>query len=104
MSTDLELNKLIAKASAIVKSDYQLAKTLGIPQQHVSNWKTGERVCSPEDCARLADIANEDGHLEYIRRTIKKYHGTTRGIHLQQILFKWVDSEQAKATKKPPTA
>lgn len=99
MSTDIKLNKLIARASAIVKSDKLLAEELGIPQQHISNWKTGERICSPEDCARLADIANEDGHLEYVKRTILKYSGTTRGRHLQEILGKWVDDEERKQAR-----
>lgn len=94
MSTDETLNNLISRASAIVKSDYRLAKTLGIPQQHISNWKAGTRVCSPEDSARLADIAQENGHLEYIRATIQKYSGTTRGRHLQEILGAWVATQE----------
>ena len=88
MASDESLNLLIDKASAIAKSDYKLAKVLEIPQQHISNWKAGTRVCSPEDRARLADIANDDGHLEFLRATIKKYEGTTRGEHMKKILKK----------------
>lgn len=82
------LNKLIADASAIAGSEYQVAKILGIPQSHISEWKAGRRSCVPADRARLAGIARQDAVQELVRATLESTEGTKRGEQLQQLLGK----------------
>lgn len=87
MSTDARLNLLIAKAGAIVGSEYRLAKELGVPQHHLSEWKAGRRKCTPGDRARLAGFAKEDAVQELVRATIDAAKGTKRE-QLQRALGK----------------
>lgn len=87
METDPSLNSLIAKAASIVGSEYRLAKELGIPQTHISAWKSGERNCVPSDRARLAGFAREDAVQELVRSTIDSAKGLKR-VQLQQVLGK----------------
>jgi hypothetical protein len=89
MSTpDEELIALIHRAAAATGSEYKLAKAMGIPQQHVSNWKAGTRACVPADRARLAGFAREDAIQELIRATLKQTEGTLRGEQLRRLLGK----------------
>jgi DNA-binding transcriptional regulator YdaS (Cro superfamily) len=87
MSNDESLNLLIAKAAAIAGSEYKLAKLLGIPQPHVSAWKSGKRTCTPGDRARLAGFAHEDAQQELARATINAATGIKRE-QLQRLLGK----------------
>jgi len=89
MTIDDSLISLIKKAAAIVGSEYKLAKELGIPQQHISNWKTGNRTCTPADRARLAGFAKEDAVQELVRATIESAKGAKRE-QLQALLGKWL--------------
>lgn len=79
---------LLSKAAKTAGSEYQVAKTLGIPQSHISEWKNGKRPCSPEDRARLAALANEDAIQELVRATLEKHDGTKKGEQLWAILGK----------------
>lgn len=88
MSNQEPLILLIEKAAAIAGSEYKLAKAMGIPQQHISNWKQGTRTCTPEDRARLAGFAREDAVQELIRATLEKTAGTLRGEQLYKLLGK----------------
>jgi DNA-binding transcriptional regulator YdaS (Cro superfamily) len=90
MSTDQNLLALIAKASEAVGSDAKLARAMGIAQQNISLWKSGERTCTPEDRARLAGFAKEDALQELVRATLEKTAGTLRGEQLRQVLGKWL--------------
>jgi DNA-binding transcriptional regulator YdaS (Cro superfamily) len=90
MSTDQNLIALIAKASQAVGSDAKLARAMGIAQQNISLWKSGERTCTPEDRARLAGFAKEDALQELVRATLEKTAGTLRGEQLRQVLGKWL--------------
>lgn len=85
---DAELVSLIKKAGLTVGSEYKLAQLMGIPQQTLSNWKAGDRTCTPEDRARLAGFANEDALQELVRSTLKKHEGTRKGEQLFQLLGK----------------
>ena len=89
MSRDPSLNLLIEKAGAIAGSEYKLAKAMGIPQQQISNWKSGSRTCTPPDRARLAGFAREDAVQELVRATLDQTAGTLRGEQLKQVLGKW---------------
>lgn len=81
---------LIEKAAAVVGSESKLAKSMGIPQTNISNWKAGTRTCTPEDRARLAGFAREDAVQELVRATLEKTEGTLRGDQLRQVLGKWL--------------
>lgn len=84
------LKTLIDKAAAIVGSEAKLARALGVPAQHVSNWKAGSRTCMPEDRARIAGFAHEDALQELVRATLEKTEGTLRGEQLRKVLGKWL--------------
>lgn len=66
---------LIQQAAQRVGSEYKLAKVLGIPQHHISEWKSGDRNCVPADRARLAGLAGEDAVLELVRATLEQSKG-----------------------------
>lgn len=81
---------LIDKAAQAVGSEAKLAKAMGLPQSNISNWKAGDRTCTPEDRARLAGFAKEDALQELVRATLEKTAGTLRGEQLRQVLGKWL--------------
>lgn len=87
MSTpDLEVVRLLDEARARLGSDYKVAKTLRVPQQHVSEWRTGKRTCVPADRALLAFIAGLDAQEELTHATLSRYEGTPRGEMLRKAL------------------
>ncbi|MCY1168679.1 hypothetical protein D9M73_86820 [compost metagenome] len=88
MQAQEQLNALIDKAAHVVGSEAKLAKAMGIPQSHISNWKAGDRTCTPEDRARLAGFAQEDALQELVRAVLEKTAGTLRGDQLRKVLGK----------------
>lgn len=52
--------ELIKRAESLTNGPVALARELGIPQQHVSDWKAERRTCPPDMRARLAAIAGLD--------------------------------------------
>ena len=82
------LNDLIDKASAIVGNDAKLARSLGVPPQHVSNWRHGTRTATPEDWALLASAAGLDPEEALIRATLAKHADTPKGERLTTALGK----------------
>ena len=78
---------LIEKAGLICGSEYKLAKAMGIPPQHITNWKAGDRTCTPADRARLAGFAREDAVQELVRATIEASKGIKQE-QLKQVLGK----------------
>lgn len=82
MSQDQSLINLIEKAGNAVGSEYKLAKAMGIPQAHISNWKSGLRNCTPADRARLAGFAQEDAVQELVRATIN----SAKGLKHEQLM------------------
>lgn len=95
MSKNVSLNLLIAKAGAIAGSEYKLAKAMGIPQQHISAWKSGVKNCTPPDRARLAGFAREDAVQELVRSTLEQTAGTLRGEQLMRVLGKQLQATGA---------
>ena len=88
MQDDDDLNKLINAASARAGSDGKLALMLGVPRQHVSNWRHGHRTCTPENMALLAHIAGLDAIETLARATVRQYEGTAKGDLLMRALGK----------------
>lgn len=85
-TTDLEVVRLLDAAKDRLGSDYKVAKVMGVPQQQVSEWRTGKRTCVAADRALLAGLAGEDALQELVRATLAKYDGTSRGDKLRQLL------------------
>lgn len=83
-----ELNLLIDKASAIAGGDSKLARSLGVPPQHVSNWRHGHKTCMPADQALLAHIAGLDPVQTLARATVRQYEGKAKGDALMKALGK----------------
>lgn len=83
-----ELKILIDRAASIVGSDYKIAKQLGIPQGHVSDWRHGRRTCTPADQALLAHMAGLDPVQTLARATVYQYEGKKKGDALMKALGK----------------
>jgi transcriptional regulator with XRE-family HTH domain len=49
-----------ARSASDIPSDYALAKRLGIPTQHISNWRNGRGFPSPLISFQLAKLAQLD--------------------------------------------
>lgn len=61
----MQAPELIEKAKkATGLHDAELARTLGIPYQDLSNWKHGRRTCPPDMRARLARLCGLDPRAE----------------------------------------
>jgi len=83
-----ELNELITRASAIAGSDGKLARSLGVPPQHVSNWRHGHKTCTPADQALMAHVAGLDPVQVLARATVRQYEGKAKGDALLKALGK----------------
>lgn len=83
-----QLNLLIDKAAAIAGSDYRLAKNLGVPRQHVSNWRAGCRPCPIGEIVLMADIAGLRPDEWLAREIVAKHEGTEKGARLTEALKK----------------
>jgi len=83
-----ELNDLIDRAAKISGSDGKLARTLGVPPQHVSNWRHGHKTCTPADQALMAHVAGLDPVQTLARATVRQYEGKAKGDALMKALGK----------------
>lgn len=83
-----ELNLLIDQASKIAGDDTKLAKMIGQPKQHISNWRHGKRTATPEDQALMAAIAGLDATQVLARAMVAKHEGTAKGDLLMKALGK----------------
>jgi len=83
-----QLNLLIDKAKTIAGSDYALAKDLGVPRQHLSNWRKGTRACPIGEIVLMADIAGLKPEEWIARALTSKHEGTRKGERLTEALKK----------------
>lgn len=83
-----QLILLIDKAKEIAGTDARLAALLGQHYQVVSNWRSGLKRPSIEDCALLASIAGLDPAAEMARAALRKHAGTKKGDLLMKALGK----------------
>jgi len=83
-----ELNDLIDRAAKVAGSDGKLARTLGVPPQHVSNWRHGHKTCTPADQALMAHVAGLDPVQTLARATVRQYEGKAKGDALMKALGK----------------
>ncbi|BEP55054.1 hypothetical protein GmRootV118_22980 [Variovorax sp. V118] len=83
-----ELNELIDRAAKIAGSDGKLARSLGVPPQHVSNWRHGHKTCTPADQALMAHVAGLDPVETLARATVRQYEGKAKGDALMKALGK----------------
>lgn len=89
MSTpNLEVVRLLNAAREHTGSDYRTAQVLGVPQQHVSEWRSGKRTCVPADRARIAGLAHEDAVQQLVLATLDATEGTKRGEQLRALMGK----------------
>lgn len=82
----MRLNLLIERAASIAGSEYKIAKSLGIPQSHITGWKHGTRTCSAEDRALLADLAGVDPLPEIAEAMAERWAGKPKGERLREVL------------------
>jgi len=82
------LNELIDRAAQIAGSDYKLAQTLGVPRQHVSAWRHGNKTATPADQALMAHVAGLDPVQVLARATVEAFEGKPKGDALMKALGK----------------
>lgn len=56
----MQAPELIKCAEKHAGSASAVARALGVPTSHLSNWKAGDRTCPPDMRARLAAMAGLD--------------------------------------------
>ncbi|WP_084217006.1 hypothetical protein [Xenophilus azovorans] len=66
-----QLNYLIEKGKSMFGSYGALADAIGVPNTHISMWKSGRRYCSPPDRAALASAVDEDPTAATIEAVIE---------------------------------
>lgn len=57
---DMQAPELIQRAEVAAQGTSALARTLGVPQQHVTDWKANRRTCPPDMRARMAAMCGLD--------------------------------------------
>lgn len=82
------INELIDRAAEKVGSDRKLSEVLKVPAQVISNWRHGQRTCTPEDVTLLAFVAGLDPEAWLVRAVIEKHKGTAKGERLLKALGK----------------
>lgn len=80
------LRALLDAASKKAGSDYKVAQLLGVPRQHVSDWRAERRTCTPEDQALLAALAGMDPEETLVRAVLEKHANTAKGERLLSAL------------------
>lgn len=85
----MQLKELIEKAALIAGSEYKIAKSLAIPQSHITEWKHGTRSCSAEDRALLADLAGVDPFPEIKEAMLDRWAGKPKAEALAKVWAKW---------------
>lgn len=61
-----QLISLIEKGKEVCGSYQGLADRMGVPQTHISMWKSGKRTCTPKKRAQLAEITGGDTTSEFL--------------------------------------
>ena len=85
-----QVPELLTRALEKAGGPTALAKTLKVPPQMVSMWRSGATPCPPEDQARLAAIAGIDPIQTLVRAHIEKHEGTEKGDQLARVLGKFL--------------
>ena len=85
-----QVPELLTRALEKAGGPTALAKTLKVPPQMVSMWRSGAKPCPPEDQARLAAIAGIDPIQTLVRAHIEKHEGTEKGDQLARVLGKFL--------------
>lgn len=88
MPADQEVITLLDKAKKAMGTDASVARALGTSAQRVTNWRTGNAPCSPENQALIAAIAGLDPLAELARAVVRKHEGTAKGDQLMKALGK----------------
>ena len=81
-----ELNLLIDQASSIAGNDRKLALMLGVPREHLSNWRHDKRTATPMDQALMAHVAGLCPVRELVMATLKQYEGKPKRLKLLNAL------------------
>ena len=79
---------LLDKAKERAGTNTAVARALGISLQQLTNWRTGNATCSPENQALIAAIAGLDPAEFLVRAVVLKHQGTAKGDLLMKALGK----------------
>jgi len=83
----MQVADLIEKATERAGSVSAVARMLGVPNPVVFGWKSGDRTCTAEDRALLADIAGVDPLPEIAEALMERVAGKPKGERLRAVLM-----------------
>lgn len=82
---DMQAPELIQRAEVAAQGTSALARTLGVPQQHVTDWKANRRTCPPDMRARMAAMCGLDPVAEAIEAIAEGLNDARRSGLLEAI-------------------
>jgi hypothetical protein len=88
MHPEAHVVALLDKAKNVAGTNTAVAKSLGISLQQLTNWRTGNATCSPENQALIAAVAGLDPAEFLVRAVVLKHQGTAKGDRLMKVLGK----------------
>lgn len=83
----MQVAQLIEKATARAGSVSEVARLLGVANPVVFGWKSGDRTCTAEDRALLADIAGVDPMPEIAEALLERVAGKPKEARLRDVLM-----------------
>lgn len=88
----MQVKDLIDMAAKKAGSVSAVAEKLGVKNPVVFGWKSGDRTCTAEDRALLADIAGVDPLPEIAEALIERCEGKPKGDRLRALLLSRLQS------------
>lgn len=82
---DMQAPELIQRAEVAAQGTSALARVLGVPQQHVTDWKANRRTCPPDMRARMAAMCGLDPVAEAMEALAEGLSETRRSGLMEAI-------------------
>lgn len=99
---DMQAPELIQRAEVAAQGTSALARVLGVPQQHVTDWKANRRTCPPDMRARMAAMCGLDPVAEAIEAIAEGLNDARRCGLLEAIESSEVAGANFYDRKRPP--
>lgn len=99
---DMQAPELIQRAEVAAQGTSALARTLGVPQQHVTDWKANRRTCPPDMRARMAAMCGLDPVAEAMEALAEGLSEARRSGLMEAIERSEVAGTNFYDRKRPP--
>lgn len=100
---DMQAPELIQRAEVAAQGTSALAQVLGVPQQHVTDWKANRRTCPPDMRARMAAMCGLDPVAEAIEAIAERLNDARRSGLLEAIESSEVAGANSQAEPESST-